>query len=266
MNYFSKFKAYLQKVNFCKSAKTGIFIERPVLRARKPKTPLLVPQNKSKLKFYWYSTPFLRALTNRALRWFIRYYDSAGTPNAEQMLPYFARAAFPFKGSIQTDALGMYFLTKNRVITYIGKCTRFSGRKSTHRKNKDKDFDHAILFPSKTFYRIENLFIGLLRPTTNVAGANEWETGILRKGFVEAAFDVWIFLFCEGVLADGADARLIQTIYNASTREPAVDRQELKRVLREYRPQFEELGVMIPEHYYAEKTGKPNPKRQINTR
>lgn len=254
MSHFNKFKAYLRTSNARKSTKTGIFINRFILRARTPKTPLLSFRNKPKHKFYWYSTPFLRALTNRALQWFIRYYDSAGTPNAEQMLPYFSRAAIPFEGTIQMNALGTYFLTKNRIVTYIGKCSRFAGRKSAHKKSKDKDFDHAVLFPSKTFYNIENLLIGLLRPSTNIAGAHGWEVGILRKGFIESAFDVWIFLFCEGVLGESAGARLIQTLYNASTREPLTDRLELKRVLRAYKAQFEELGVIIPEEYYTEKT------------
>lgn len=249
MNYFKFFQQYRSHVAAQQSRKKGIFISRVLKRGYKPTKPILKGENANKNKLYWYSCKFLKELTARALKIFISYWDKASEPENYTALPYFNRAVFPLQGNVREKANGIYFLCKNESIVYIGKCSRFWGRISKHKSEGVKEFDRAIFFPSKTFRMLENLFIGLLQPKYNIAAASDWEIGIFRRGFIKEALNVWLFLFQEQCLGSNAGSNLLNAIANACTKEPTVDKTELRAILAQNRVVFEKLGISIPEKY-----------------
>ena len=64
---------------------------------------------------------------------------------------------------------GVYFLTKNNLIVYVGQAVNVYARVSTHASEKIKDFDSWAYLPCKieALNKMESLYIHYLKPKLN---------------------------------------------------------------------------------------------------
>jgi hypothetical protein len=103
-----------------------------------------------------------------------------------------------FKWVMPQRTPGIYFLLKEGNLVYVGKSINIHARVMQHRDIKDKDFDEVILMPvpEDELSRIENYYIGLLKPPLNKTDGEEVSDDFRRRYMQFALHNIAVLNQC----------------------------------------------------------------------